>query len=364
MHALMTSRERMLAACRREPLDAPPAWVMRQAGRYLPEYRAVRGQHAFLDLVRNSELAAEVTCQPIRRFDMDAAVIFSDILVPCAAMGIDVRFEEGEGPKLTPLIRTRGDVERLRDFTPWVSTGFLGDALRRVRKELGRDKALIGFCGAPWTTASYLIEGGTSRNFEHSKRMLYAEPELFELLCKRLVDNLIPYLAMQVEAGADVLQIFDSWGGALDAATYERALLPHVQRLVAGAKATGAAVILYVNGASQLLEVLARSGADVLGIDWRVAAADAITRVGSGSKFRLALQGNLDPCVLFAPPAEVARQTQRVCDEFATQQGYVFNLGSGILPSTPIESMDAIFRALRGRRDRANIAEARPGRCG
>jgi uroporphyrinogen decarboxylase len=273
---------------------------------------------------------------------MDAAVIFCDILVPCAAMGQDLRFAEGEGPALAPCVRSSADVERLSDFDARKATGFLGDALRIVRKELGRQRALIGFCGAPWTTASYMIEGGTSRNFEHSKRLLLSEPAVFERLCVRLVDNLIPYLALQVEAGADALQIFDSWGGALDAATYRRALLPHVVRLVAGAKKLGVPVILYVNGCAQLLEVLADSGADVLGLDWRVAAADA----------------------MFAPPAIVAQEVSRVLDEFRAQRGYIFNLGSGILPGTPVESMEAIFRVLRGRHERAEAGRSQPGRCG
>jgi len=360
MHASMTPRERFLAACRRQELDAAPAWVMRQAGRYLPEYRAVRAQHDFLSMCRTPAAAAEVTLQPVRRFGMDAAVIFSDILVPCAAMGLDLRFAEGEGPHLAPCVRSAADVARLADFDPHQATAFLGEAIRLVRRELGKERAIIGFCGAPWTTASYMIEGGSSRNFEHSKRLLYSEPEVFELLCKRLVDNLLPYLALQVEAGADALQIFDSWGGALDGATYRRALLPHVARLVAGARKLGVPVILYVNGCAQLLEVLADSGADVLGLDWRVEPADAIARVGA----RVALQGNLDPCALFAPPAVVAREVARVLDEFAGQRGYIFNLGSGILPGTPLESMDALFRVLRGRQERAAAGTSRPGRCG
>jgi uroporphyrinogen decarboxylase len=360
MHASMTPRERFLAACRREPLDVPPAWIMRQAGRYLPEYRAVRETHDFLSLCRTPAAAAEVTLQPVRRFGMDAAVIFSDILVPCAAMGQDLRFAEGEGPQLAPCVRGAAGVERLTDFDARKATGFLGDTIRLVRQELGKERAIIGFCGAPWTTASYMIEGGTSRNFEQSKRLLLAEPEVFERLCTRLVDNLIPYLAMQVEAGADALQVFDSWGGTLDAATYRRAVLPHVARLVAAAKQLCVPVILYVNGCAQLLEVLADSGADVLGIDWRVAPADAIARVGS----RVALQGNLDPCALFAPPAVVAREVTRVLDEFRAQRGYIFNLGSGILPGTPVESMEALFRVLRGRHERAAAARSEPGRCG
>lgn len=317
---------------------------MRQAGRYLPEYREVRGAHDFLTMVRTPELAAEVTCQPIRRFDMDAAVIFSDILVPCEALGVGVRFAEGEGPVLEPRVRTPADVDALRDFDARSATGFLGEAIRRVRAELGEEKAILGFCGAPWTTASYMIEGGTSRNFEASKRLLYGEPATFARLCERLVDNLVPYLGMQVEAGADVVQVFDSWGGALDAATYRDALLPHVRRLVESVRQRWKVpVILYVNGCAQLLEVLADSGADVLGIDWRVAPGDAIERVGS----RVALQGNLDPCVLFAAPEVVEQHVARTLAEFAGQRGHVFNLGSGILPGTPVASVEAVFRALR-----------------
>ena len=347
-----TSRARFLAACRREAPagSAPPGWVMRQAGRYLPEYRALREGRSFLELVRTPELAAELTLQPLRRFDMDAAIVFSDILVPPAAMGLEVEFVEGVGPRLAPPVRTRADVERLRAFEPEESTGFLARTLEAVRAELGPGKALIGFCGAPFTTASYVVEGGGSRDFRHTKRMLHAEPELFRELQERLVDALVPYLAMQVRAGADALQVFDSWGGTLDAATYRRLVLPPTRRLVQAARETGVPVILYLNGGAHLLEVLAEAGPDVLGLDWRVDPADAIARVGG----RVALQGNLDPCVLFAPPEVVRAEAERVLDAFAPQQGYVFNLGSGILPETPVASMEALFATLRARR------EARP----
>lgn len=338
-----TPRQTFLSALRREPVERTPWWVMRQAGRYLPEYRAVRGNHAFLEMVRDPALASEVTLQPIRRFGMDAAVIFSDILVPCAAMGVDVRFEEGEGPKLAPAIRTRADVDRLRDFDAERDTAFLGEAIARVRRALGDERAIIGFCGAPWTTASYFVEGGTSRNFEHAKAMLHGDPSTFARLCERLVDNLVPYLAMQAQAGADALQIFDSWGGALDARTWREHLLPHVARLVRETKTrTGVPIILYVNGAAQLLEVLADSGADAIGLDWRVDAREAVARVGS----RCAIQGHLDPTILFASPDVVEREARRVLADFAGARGHVFNLGSGILPGTPVASMEAIARVL------------------
>jgi uroporphyrinogen decarboxylase len=345
----LSSRERFLKACAREKQVAPPAWVMRQAGRYLPEYRELRARHDFLSMVRTPEIAAEVTCQPVRRFDMDVAVIFSDILVPPAAMGLDVQFKDGEGPSLAPPVRTMQDVERLHDFVASETTAFVGEAIRRVRAELGDSKAILGFCGAPWTTASYAIEGGSSRDFQNAKRLLHSEPETFDRLCTRLVDNLVPYLAMQVEAGADAVQIFDSWGGALDAATWRHAVLPHTSRLVAGARKLGVPVILYVNGAAHLLQAMAGAGADVIGIDWRVSAAEAIKHVGA----RHAIQGNLDPALLFASPDVVERETNRVLDEFAAQEGYVFNLGSGILPGTPVESMEAVFHAIAARRARA-----------
>ena len=340
----MNSRERFLAACRRQPVDRAPGWVMRQAGRYLPEYRAAREGKDFLDLVHDPALAAEVTCQPMRRFDMDAAVIFSDILVPPAAMGQDLRFEKGHGPRLSPPVRTAADVDRLTDFDPKTDTAFLGEAIRRVRGEIGEEKAIIGFCGAPFTVASYMVEGASSRNFEHTKAMMYGEPELFDRLLGTLVERMAPYLAMQVEAGADVLQIFDSWGGALDAETYRRVLLPHVTKLVEAAKGTGAPVILYLNGGAHLLEVLADAGSDVVGIDWRVSPADAIARIGG----RVALQGNLDPCALYGPPEVVKREVRRVLDAFRDQQGYIFNLGSGILPTVPVASMEALFEVVRG----------------
>ena len=338
----MTPRERFLASLRGEPTEAPTGWMMRQAGRYLPEYQELRRGQSFLDTVRNPELAAEITLQPIRRYGMDAAVVFSDILVPPAAMGMDVAFHEGKGPVLSPPIRTRADLDRLQDFEAATGTAYLLETLRRVREGLGAERALIGFCGAPFTTASYMVEGGTSRSFEHSKRMLFDEPELFAAVVDRLTAQLGPYLAAQVEAGADALQIFDSWGGALDADTYRRALLPSLHALVAAGRATGAPVILYVNGGSHLVEVLLEAEPDALSIDWRTDAA----RARALTRGRCALQGNLDPTILFARPEVVRRETRRVLDAFAGHPGYVFNLGSGILPKTPVESVGAAFETL------------------
>jgi len=339
----MKPRERFLAACRREPVDRPPAWMMRQAGRYLPEYRATREtKGGFLEMCHDPVTAAEVTLQPIRRYGMDAAVIFCDILVPPAAMGLGVRFEEGVGPLIDPVVRDAAGVDALTGFDPLEATGFLAEAIRLVRAELGDERAIVGFCGAPWTVASYMVEGRSSRNFEHTKALMLGQPEVFDTLMAKVVDASLPYLAMQVDAGADVLQVFDSWGGAFDAATYRARLLPHLARLVAGARATGVPVIVYCNGGGHMLEVLVDSGADVLSLDWRVDPADAIARVGD----QVALQGNLDPTTLFAPPAVVEVEARRVLDAFARQRGYVFNLGSGILPKTPLESVEALWRTV------------------
>jgi len=341
---MTTSRELFLAACRRESTDRSPAWMMRQAGRSLPEYRQARSGHTFMQMVHDPALSAEVTLQPIRRFGMDAAVVFCDILVPAEAMGVGVELIEKKGPVLTPPVRTRGDVERLQTFDPLEKTGFLAETLRLVRQELTEERALIGFCGAPWTLASYMIEGASSRNFENTKRMMLGDPETFDALLTKIVDVSIPYLKMQLDAGADVVQVFDSWGGAIDADTYRRVLLPHVARLVAGAKETGAPVILYVNGCSHLLEVLVDAAPDVLGIDWRVDPREASERVGE----RVALQGNLDPCALFAPPEVVRQEAGRVLDAFREQRtrGHIFNLGSGILPPTPLDSIAAMWETV------------------
>lgn len=342
----LTARERMIRAASGLPVDGPPVWLMRQAGRYLPEYHEVRRLGTFMETCRHSDRAAEITCQPIRRFGMDAAVIFCDILVPAEAMGMDVSFEEGLGPRVGPPLRERAHVDRLHGFDPEESTGYLADAIKKVRAELGPDHAIVGFCGAPFTTASYMIEGQSSRNFEHTKAMLHGDPETFRELVDKIVDSLIPYLGMQVDAGADVLQIFDSWGGALSQATYEESLAAPMERLICAAKALEVPVILYVNGGGHMLELLSRLGPDCVSLDWRVDPQDARARLGAG----VAVQGNLDPSALFAPVDVVTRLTNRTLDAFGDEPGYVFNLGSGLLPKTPVESVGAVVETVRQRR--------------
>tara|TARA_R110002126_G_C10465203_1_gene500654 strand:+ start:1624 stop:2604 length:981 start_codon:yes stop_codon:yes gene_type:complete len=311
--------------------------MMRQAGRSLPEYREIRAGRSFMELVHDPKLSAEVTLQPIRRFGMDAAVIFCDILVPAEAMGRSVSIVEGTGPIVEPPVCTRDDVESLNDFVPERDTAFLAEAMGLVRAELGDERAMIGFCGAPFTLASYMVEGRSSRNYERTKGMMLGEPETFARLMERIVDNSIPYLELQAEASADALQIFDSWGGALDEATWRTFIFPHVARLVEAAKGTGKPVILYVNNGGHLLEAMADTGADVLSLDWRVTAKDAIARVGD----RCAFQGNLDPTILFSTPAVVKREVRHVIDSFAGTAGHIYNMGSGILPTTPLENTTA-----------------------
>lgn len=340
----MNSRERFLAACRREPVDRPPAWMMRQAGRNLPEYRELRKDTPFMQMVHNPAQSAEVTLQPIRRYGMDAAVIFCDILVPAEVLGLHVEIQEGRGPVLTPPLRSMAELDKLPKGDPTKDCAFLGKALQIVRAELGEERAMIGFCGAPFTLASYMIEGKSSRNFENTIQWMLGRPDEFHALQERVVDVSIPYLQLQVDAGADALQIFDSWGGTHDAATYAKHMLPHVKRLVAAAKGMGVPVILYVNGCSHLIEVLLEAEPDVLSVDWRVDPAEAMRRVGPN----VALQGNLNPTILYAPPEVVEREARRVLDAFSGHPGYIFNLGSGILPTTPMESVKALWRTVLG----------------
>jgi uroporphyrinogen decarboxylase len=321
---------------------------MRQAGRYLPEYRKAKGGRAFLDVVRDAEVAAELTLQPMRRFDFDAAIIFSDILVPFAAMGMDVRFEEGVGPRLAPPVRGMADVERLEAFDPEERAGFVKDAIQLVRRELGPTHPLIGFCGGPFTMAAYAIEGGSPGGFEKTKALLRDDPKAFDELLARIVDATIPYLGMQALAGADALQIFDSWAGVLDAATWRASVHGHVERLVVCARALGVPVILYARDGAGLLDAFAEAGPDVLGLGAAVDPREAVRRFGS----RFALQGNLDHQVLTGPPDAAAEAAVAVLEAFAGAPGHVFNVGAGLVPETNPDAVAAVVRAVREWRPR------------
>ncbi len=345
----LSGRERYLRAARRQPVDRVPFWVMRQAGRYLPEYREVREKAGgFLAMVHDPALATEVTLQPIRRFGMDVAVIFSDILVPVAAMGVPVSFDEGVGPKLAPIAPTREAVEALEAFDPEEKTPFVAEIIRRVKAELRDRAAVLGFSGAPFTSCSYMLEGGSSREFPATRRLMHTDPALFSELLERTTDALIPYLGMQVFAGADALQIFDSWAGTLDAETWREHVFPATERLVAAVKALGVPVTLYASGADHLLEALADCGPDVVSLDWRTSPAAARARVGT----RVALQGNMDPGRALATPEVAAAAARKTLAEFGTAPGHIFNFGSGISRFTPPECMAAVAEVVRGGRDR------------
>ena len=338
----LTPKERFLRAARREPVDRLPFWFMRQAGRYVKEYRQLKESISFLDLCKSPELCRDATLQPIRAFGIETGIIFSDILLPLEAMGLLVEFGD-HGPKIANPCRDRAAIEALQDFRAAEKTPWPAEALRLTTAVLGADFPVLGFCGAPFTMASYAVEGGGSRNYENLKRLMYGEPSTLRLLLDRITDNLIGYLRDQITAGAAAVQIFDSWGGCLGPAEYRDFAHPWTARLVRAVKDLGVPVISFVNGCSHLLETMAESGADVISLDWRVSPADARRRIGD----RVALQGNLDPCALLSTPEAAERETRRVRREFGDAPGYIFNLGSGILPPTPVENVARMVEVLK-----------------
>ncbi|HEX4439215.1 MAG TPA: uroporphyrinogen decarboxylase [Thermoanaerobaculia bacterium] len=336
------SADRLLAACRRLPVDVPPVWMMRQAGRYLPEYRAVREKVSFLELCRTPELAAEVSLQPFRRFAPDGVIFFSDILVPAEAMGVPVAFGDG-GPELPEPIRDAAAVARLSRFDPSERLAFTGEILRTIAREVGGRAAVLGFCGAPWTLASYLVEGGGSRSFAVIKEMAARDPQTLERLLGLLADVAADVLSFQIASGAQAVQLFDTWAGELDLEDYRRFALPAVSRAIAGIRrgASTAPVVLYVNGCGHLIEAMAESGADVLSVDWRVPLSEARRRAP-----RVALQGNLDPAHLLGTPERVAQRTAAMLAETGGE-AHVANLGHGILPGSRLECVTAFFDSVR-----------------
>ncbi|HWC65657.1 MAG TPA: uroporphyrinogen decarboxylase [Thermoanaerobaculia bacterium] len=338
----ITARQRFLDAARGRPVDRPPAWMMRQAGRYLPEYRKVREKLSFFGLCENVDAAVEVSLQPFERFHPDAVILFSDILVPIRAMGAPVEIDDG-GPRLGHPVRTEADVAALHGFDPEGETRFVMDILRALRRSLGDSAALLGFAGAPWTLASYLVEGGGSKNFTTIKKMMTREPHALRALLTKLSGMLAGYLAAQIQAGADAVQLFDTWAGELSPDEYREFALPYVRDAVAKLERFGRPVIYFVNGVAGILEAAAETGAPVLSIDWRCSLSDARRRVPDR-----ALQGNLDPALLFGTPESVASRVIRIMAETGGL-GHIVNLGHGILPDTPIESVAAYYEAVRGR---------------
>ena len=332
----MSREPRFLRACRGEPVDATPIWLMRQAGRYMPEYRALRQRYGILDLIKQPELACEVTLQPVNAFDLDAAIIFADILPLLAAMGLDLEFVRGEGPQINNPVRTAADVNRLRTPNPEAALGFTLDAIRMARGELDpRGIPLIGFSGAPFTLACYAIEGGASRHQATAKQMMMSEPELWHRLMTKLADMAGAYLLAQARAGAQALQLFDSWCGELSPADYEAHALPYVKQSVAIASEANVPIILFGVGASTLLPLMATSGATVLGLDWRVDLGEARARLG----WERPVQGNLDPIALLGSWEALRDRARLVIAQNRGAAGHVFNLGHGILPQTPVENV-------------------------
>ena len=329
--------ERFLKACRREAVDATPVWFMRQAGRYMADYRSLRERHSLLEICRNPDLATEVTLQPVRRIDVDAAILFSDLLLPLEPMGLPFDFVKGEGPQLDRPISDAADIDRLKVFEPRESLSHVLAAIRQIQEELDGRVPLIGFAGAPFTLASYAIEGGHSNNFAKTKALMYGHPDAWHLLCQKLADVVADYLGAQIDAGIDAVQVFDSWVGNLSADDYREFALPHTRRIFDAVRGRVPS-IHFGTGTAAILEELRDAGGDVIGIDWRIPLDVAWDRIG----FDRALQGNLDPTLLLGPVARMFHQTDDILRRVAGHPGHIFNLGHGILPSTPLEHVQML----------------------
>ncbi len=329
--ASINRKELFLRACRGEAVSRVPVWMMRQAGRYLPEYREIRAKHGFLEVCKTPQLAVEVSIQPFRRLGVDAVIVFSDILIPAEAMGLQLELGDG-GPNLPNPVRTKTDVERVKIFDPESETGFLPETIRRIVKSIGPDVPVLGFAAAPWTLACYMVEGKTAEGFATAKRFLYHEPKTFRELLHRIALATIPYLKAQIAAGATAVQLFDTWCSELNLQDYREFALRAVQEIIS--EISGSVPVIYYTKASQhLLSAVARSGANVLSVDWRVDLAEIRKMLGP----KIALQGNIDPAVLLGPPSKIREVTQDTVNSLAGR-GHILNLGHGILPNTPVEN--------------------------
>jgi uroporphyrinogen decarboxylase len=331
---------RFLDACRCQPVDTTPVWFMRQAGRSLPEYRALRGDGDILDAIADPELAAEVTLQPVRRYGVDAAILFSDIVVPLAAIGVGVEIVPGRGPVVDEPFRSARDLARLRPFDAAADAPYVAETVRILTKELA--VPLIGFAGMPFTLASYLVEGGPSKTFAGVKALMHAEPVLFGGLLEALAEITVGFVTAQVEAGADAVQLFDSWAGALSRADYERYVMPASLALLGALSGLGVPRIHFGVGTGELLDLMAGPDVDVVGVDWRVPLDSAAERIGAGK----ALQGNLDPAICLAPWEVVRAEVERVMDEASGLAGHIFNLGHGVLPETDPAILERIVETV------------------
>ena len=329
--APLNRRDLFLRACRGETLSRLPVWMMRQAGRYLPEYRAIRRNHAFLEVCKTPDLAAEVSLQPFRLLGVDAVIIFSDILIPAEAMGLKLELGDA-GPNLPEPVRSKGDVQKLKLFDPEIDTAFLPEAIRRVVREVGPEVPVLGFAAAPWTLACYMVEGRTREGFATVKSFLLHEPATFRELLHRIAEATIPYLKAQIARGAAAVQLFDTWCGELSLGDYQEFALPATQEIISGLDGCSP-VIYYTKASHHLLPAVARTGANVLSVDWRVDMHALREKLGA----HIALQGNVDPAVLLGPPEEIRRATQEAMSALGGT-GHILNLGHGILQHTPVEN--------------------------
>jgi uroporphyrinogen decarboxylase len=351
---------RFVRACRRQPVDATPVWFMRQAGRYMPEYRAVRKQHSLLEICKTPQLAAEVTITAAEKLGVDAAIIFADLLLPLETMGLDFHFASGEGPVIENPLRTVEQVRALHDGRA-AELGYVCESIRLVSKHFSGALPVIGFCGAPFTLASYMIEGGGSRHYLETKKFMLASPKAWELLMHKLTRVLAEYAVAQARAGADAIQVFDSWVGCLAPDDYRTHVLPHTKRLIGEIQGTGGPVIYFGTETTALLKDMPQTRAEVIGLDWRVRLDEAWAQLGHNC----AVQGNLDPAVLLGSWPVVREHAQRVLDYAAGRAGHIFNLGHGILPDTPVENVRALadfVHEYSARRVTASVAGMKEGR--
>ncbi|HQG04227.1 MAG TPA: uroporphyrinogen decarboxylase [Thermoleophilia bacterium] len=341
---------RFLDACARRPVDVTPVWLMRQAGRYLPEYREIRERLSFIEMCKRPDVACEVTLQPLRRFDLDAAIVFADILLPLEPMGIGFRFAAEGGPVIDHPIRSGRDVKGVRAIDPRTELDYVMETLRLVRREIDGKTPLIGFAGAPYTLVSYVVEGGHPRDHAHVKSLMLSDQATFNGLMELLAEVVAGYLLAQIEAGAQAVQLFDSWVGRLAPFDYERFVLPHVRYVIDQVRGRGAPVIYFANGASGMLDLVGQTGADVYGVDWRIGIDRAWEQLGD-----VAVQGNLDPLTLLGPPAAIAEHVADVLRRAGGRPGHIFNLGHGLVPQTDPANVrhlvDTVHRLSAGARD-------------
>lgn len=337
------ANDNFLRACRRESVEYTPVWLMRQAGRYMKEYMAIREKHSFLEMCRNPELACEVTLQPIKAFELDAAIIFADILLPLDGMGIKLEFAKNEGPVISNPVRTRKDIDAVRVIDPQEHVPYLLEAIKMVKKELNGKVPLIGFSGAPFTLASYIIEGEGSRNYVNTKKLMYSDPEGWKILMDKITDVVIVYLKAQIEAGAQAVQLFDSWVGCLGPDDYMNFAHPYTSRVIdAIKKISDVPFINFSTNTGTYLHLIKKAGGDVIGVDWKVRLDDAWKTLG----YDHAIQGNLDPVVLFGPVSEIRKRVKETLEMAGGRNGHIFNLGHGIVLGTPVDNVRATIDAV------------------